>query len=500
MLRPDQWFDLSRKLDWDYSYAREDEVFPEVASGRPWLPQPAWADWDEPYRTSYSDYVAGQSRKDAAVAAVREAVGRVEDIERLPPEWRSAIKLYAATLPLAEFAAVVGELRAARFGRDSAWRTAATLGALDELRHTQLPLALVHPLVRHDPQFDWAHRFYHSNDWVAIAARHFTDELLLASNAIELAIATNFVFETAFTNLQFLGFSTLAHAVGDRMFERMMTSIQTDEARHAQIGRPVLERVIEHDRAYAQYLVDKWFWRSFRLFAVVTGFTMDYLTPLAARGPSFKEMVHEWVVEQYLQSLADLGLEKPWYWDTFLEALDHHHHMVYAGAYTYRFTVWFDLALPGPGERAWLAEKYPASWPAFEPVWSRITERWRAADPGNEVAVHGTAIIGFCDLCQLVLAGGTPQRNTATTLTHEGERHIFCSEPCRWIFEHEPERYAGHRGIVRRVLTGEAPQNLLALLRQYFGLTQETRGKDAYRGRYPWLVREPRRRGGGATC
>src|SRR5678816_1258559 len=153
------------------------------------------------------------------------------------------------------------------------------------MRHTQIPLLLMHDLVRWDPQFDWTHKLFHTNNWVAIAARHLCDELLLASDAIEFAIATNFVF--------------------------------------------------------------------------VTGFSMDYLTPLEHRTNSFKEFMHEWVVDQFLRSLDEFGLERPWYWDTFLEGLDNYHHMVYASAYSYRASVWFNFVVPGPKERAWLGEKYP---------------------------------------------------------------------------------------------------------------------------------------------
>jgi toluene monooxygenase system protein A len=486
MLKRQQWLDLARKLDWDFSYVDEREVYPDVASGTPHLPHAAWADWDEPFRTTYADYVTGQHQKDTALYAVRDAVGKLEDIARLDPVWLNALKLHAATLPLAEFAAAVGNLGAARFGRDSAWRSTALLGALDEMRHTQIPLMVMHELVKHDAQFDWTHRFYHSNNWVAIASRHCVDELLLTANAIELAVATNFVLETGFTNLQFIGLASLARDVGDRMFEKMVSSIQSDEARHAQIGAPVLRTLVKHDREQAQYLVDKWFWRSWLLFAVVTGFAMDYLTPIAARTRSFKELMQEWVLEQYARTLAEHGLERPWYWDVFLEALDHYHHMVYASAYTYRASVWFDFVVPSPRERAWLKQKYPRSWPALEPVWEQIDRRWQAADPGNEFAVHGTAIVSFCDLCQLVLCGGTPARNTAQTVDRDGKRYIFCSAPCKWIFEREPERYAAHKDVVKRVLAGEAPANLIAMLR-YFGLSFETWGKDVYGGRYPFL-------------
>src|SRR6185436_20007582 len=296
-LRRDEWLDLARKLDWTYSYVDEHAVFPDLVSGHPWLPHSAWQEFREPYRTAYTEYVATQHIKETVVHAVRAAVGKIEDFQRLDPQWLNAVKLHAATLPLAEFAAVVGNLRAARFGRDSAWRTTALFGALDEVRHTQIPLLLMH-------------------------------ELLLASDPIEFAIATNFVFETGFTNLQFVGLAALAHGVGDRMFETMVKSIQTDEARHAQIGPAVLATVVAHDRAYAQHLLDKWFWRQWHLFAVVTGFAMDYLTPLAHRHTSFKEFMQEWVIDQFARSLTDVGLDKPWYWDEFVASIDCYHHMV----------------------------------------------------------------------------------------------------------------------------------------------------------------------------
>jgi toluene monooxygenase system protein A len=490
MLKRDDWLDLARKLDWEFSHVDEREAFPEEISGTPWLTCAEWQSWDEPYRTTYGEYVATQHSKEASVEAVREAVGGFDDYQKVPAVWRSALKLHAATLPLAEFAAVVGNLRAARFGRDSAWRTTALLGALDELRHTQIPLRIMHELVRHDRQFDWTHRFFHTNDWVAIAGRHLIDELLLGADPIEFAIATNFVFETGFTNLQFVGLSSMARAAGDRMFEKMVQSIQTDEARHAQIGEPVLTAVIAHDPARAQYLVDKWFWRSWHFFAIVTGFAMDYLSPVTERPASFRDFMQEWIVEQFDRSLKRVGLERPWYWDSFIESLGTYHHMVYATAYTYRATVWFDMALPGPAEREWLLQKYPDTWPLFDPIWTQITERCRRAGPDVEWYTHGVTPVGFCDLCQIVLSAGTPKKNESQIVRRDGKTFAFCSEPCRWIFEREPERYAGHRDVVKRILSGEAPANLIALLREYFGLTEDVWGKDLMRGKYPWLGRQ----------
>jgi toluene monooxygenase system protein A len=486
----DDWLPLARKLDWTFRYVKEEDAFPREVSGDPWLGQNEWSHWEEPYQTTFEEYVRGQSQKEEALEGLSEALG-VKALAGLDPGWNAGVKLHAATLPLAEFAAAVGNLRAVRFARDSAWRSTALLGALDEIRHTQIPLKLMHDRLRSgDTQFDYTHRFYHSNNWVAIAARHAFDELLLGNDPIEFAIATHFVLETGFTNLQFVALTELADQVGDPLFKAMLSSIQTDEARHAQIGRPVLENILRHDKARAQYLVDKWFWRSWQLFAVVTGFAMDYLTPVNRRGPSFKEFVQEWVLDQYVNSLEDLGLSRPWYWDAFVRSLDDYHHMVYASAYSYRATVWFDMVLPGPQERAWLARKYPHSWPSYDAIWQRIAQHWQKTQPGVEFAVHATAIPAFCSLCQLVLAHGTPDSNDAVVVDHASGRRVFCSLPCRWIYECEPERYREHKDVVARVLAGEAPGNLLAFLRHYSGLSPDSWGKDAFGGAYDWLTRE----------
>src|SRR6202007_3419470 len=199
---------------------------------------------------SYREYVDNQYEKDMAVKAVHDAVGRVENLQKLALPWLNSLTVHAAALTLREFTGVIGILRGARFGRDSAWRTMATFGALDEYRHTQIPLLLFHPLLRLDSQFDWAHKFYHTNNWFAVAARHFFDELTLGQNAIEFHIATNVILETGFTNLQFVGLASLAHQAGDHLFEKMVTSIQTDEARHAQIGHPVLAEIMKTDPDY----------------------------------------------------------------------------------------------------------------------------------------------------------------------------------------------------------------------------------------------------------
>ena len=166
----EKWLDIARKVDWQYSYVKEEEVFPAEISGRPWLDHAAWAEWNEAYRTTYREYVANQRSKDDSVMGVRSVLSKARLSKELDPGWVQLLKFHYGALALAEYAGAVAELRMARFGRDSAWRTMATLGALDEIRHTQIALLLGHDLLRLDGNFDWTHRAYHTDEWLMIAA------------------------------------------------------------------------------------------------------------------------------------------------------------------------------------------------------------------------------------------------------------------------------------------------------------------------------------------
>jgi len=127
-----------------------------------------------------------------------------------------------------------------------------------------------------------------------------------------------------------------------------------------------------------QYLLDKWFWRSWRLFSILTGLSTDYLTALDQRPYSFKEFMEEWIIDQYLRTLDDLALRNPGIGEIFQDELDIYHHMIYASAYTYRATLWFDFVVPSPAERKWLRQKYPkygTIWRPFGSRWLNVGER-----------------------------------------------------------------------------------------------------------------------------
>ena len=81
-----------------------------------------------------------------------------------------------------------------------------------------------------------------------------------------------------------------------------------------------------------------------------------------------------------------------------------------------------------------------------------------------------------------------PGRNTACTLELGGRRYLFCSEPCRWIFEQESSRFADHKSVVDRIVAGQAPGKLTDLHR-WMGLEAPVEtGKDLRRGLDPWRL------------
>lgn len=488
MLKREQWIDLAREVDWQRSYVAEDDAFPIAACGAPTAPRSGAASGDELARATLQECTTAFRHPEPVGRSVHGRAVRAPFVP-LDAGYRSAVKLHAAGLPLAEFGAAVAGLRAARFARSAGFRAAAVYCALEALRRAQAPLLALDERVAADAQFDWARRFLHSEHWFAIATRHLLDDLLLAGDPIEVAVASGFVFEASFKDAQAAAFAALAGAAGDGEFEVLRRALAVSPAApQSRVGRAALEQLVLRDRGRAQYLVDKWFWRCWPGFAIVTGSAVDYLAPLAQRGRSFKELMLESVAAPFLYQLAQLGLSPPWYWPELLAALDSYHHMAYASLYTYRRTLWFDPVLPGPLERRWLRGKYPHTWDDLDAVWERVAARWNEAGPGVEWYAHATAPVVLCNLCQLPLWAGTPGRNAACTRAHDGGKYVFCSEPCAWIFQCEPARYAAHRDLIARCMAGDAPGNPIALLLRHFGLSPETWGNDAYGGHYPWLA------------
>ena len=243
----DEFYDLGNRLVWTPKYVAEEELFPVDMHGLPYLPIDVWDEtYDAPYKVTYREYVKNQKEKDRMVFAVRDAAARAELDRKLDPTYHGgAFCFHITAIPIPEYTAVVGELRMARFGKAGEWRNLATFGSMDETRHAQLQILLSHDKIGVNPKFAWGHKLFWVDGWVSVFARKFFDDIVTAADAVENAIMLTFGFETGFTNLQFVAYAAMANKAGDFLFGTATASIQTDEARHAQIGHPTLKTFVD---------------------------------------------------------------------------------------------------------------------------------------------------------------------------------------------------------------------------------------------------------------
>jgi toluene monooxygenase system protein A len=374
----------------------------------------------------------------------------------------------------------------ARFGKAPGMRNMATFGILDEVRHSQIQLAFPHQLLPLDRQFDWAAQAHRTNNWSSVSARHALDDVMMTHDAVTTSIMLNFAFETGLTNVQMIGLSADAANMGDFTFSNLITSIQSDEARHAQIGTPLIEILIRNGRkADVQQAVEIAFWRIWKVFALLTGVPMDYWFPLEKRDQSFKEYMHEFVIVQFSRQLYDVGLDLPWYWDYFIEDIETHHHTQQVGTWSWRHTVWWNPAAGvGPEERAWLEEKYSGWNATYGKYWDVIIDNINRGDIDKTKALGQPCL---CSMCQNTIAhqGGTVWKARVYQREYKGKRYNFCSPVCRWIFDVEPERYSHFDTMVDRMYNGvidpPTPENLL----RYMGIgVVSLGGTDAHN--YEW--------------
>lgn len=480
-----EWYDIARDTNWTPKFVSEAELFPEVMTGGLGVDRSKWESYDEPYKTSYPEYVKIQREKDAGAYSVKAALERNKLFENADPGWLSILKSHYGAIALGEYAAMSAEARMARFGMAPGMRNMATFGMMDENRHAQLQLFFPHEHCSKDRQFDWAHKAYHSNDWAAIAAKHTFDDLFLARDATSIAIMLTFAFETGFTNMQFLGLASDASDVGDYTFSSLISSIQTDESRHAQIGGPALQVLIENGKKEeAEQLVYLGIARAWRIFCILTGPAMDYNTPLANRKHSFKEFMQEWIVGQFERSLIDLGLDLPWYWEKMIAEFDYQHHAYQLGLWFWRPTLWWNPAAGvSPEERDWLEEKYPGWNDSFGKCWDVITENILA---GRMDKTMPETLPLVCNMSQLPICAipGDKWNVRDYPLDYEGRRYHFNSEIDRWIFQTNPARYRDHMSIVDRLLGGLIQPADLGGVLNYMNIAPGECGDDAHK--YAW--------------
>jgi hypothetical protein len=185
--------------------------------------------------------------------------------------------------------------------------------------------------------------------------------------------------------------------------------------------------------------------------------------------------MEEWVISQFVRTLEDYGLKKPWYWDEFIEGLEWWHHALHLGVWCWRPTVWWN---PQPGvsgaERQWLCEKYPKWEATYGPIWDQIATHTKSGHPQSTLPETLPWLCTTCHLPQCAFGLGTNGKNRMQdyTLVYDGHPYYFCSRVCRDIWK-EDRDMLHVRTLVERLLAGEVqPPHLLGLF-SYMGLTPD---------------------------
>ena len=109
LLERHEWYDIARSTNWTPTYVGESELFPDLMTGAMGVPMDQWEAYDEPYKTSYPEYVKVQREKDAGAYSVKAALERSRMYEQADPGWLSILKSHYGAIALGEYAAMSAE-------------------------------------------------------------------------------------------------------------------------------------------------------------------------------------------------------------------------------------------------------------------------------------------------------------------------------------------------------------------------------------------------------
>lgn len=444
---------MTRDLAWDTTYQPMDKVFPyDQFEG---IKIHDWDKWEDPFRLTMDAYWKYQGEKEKKLYAVIEAFAQnngqlgVSDARYL-----NALKILIQGVVPLEYYAHRGFAQAGRHFTGPGARIAAQMQAIDELRHFQTE---THALSNYNKYFNGMHSTNHWFDrlwYLSVPKSYFEDAL--SSGPFEFLTAISFSFEYVLTNLLFVPFMSGAAHNGDMSTVTFGFSAQSDESRHMTLGIECIKFMLEQDPdnvPIVQRWIDKWFWRGFRVLTLVA-MMQDYMLP--RRVMSWREAWEMYAEENggaLFRDLARYGIREPKGWKEACEAKDDLSHQAWNIFYNYTHAAALHTWVPEESEMAWLAEKYPDS---FDERYRPRLEHLRTEQQvGRRFYNNGLPML--CTTCQIPMAftePGDPSKICYRETTYLGDKYHFCSDGCKDIFEHEPEKYVQSWLPVHQIFQG----------------------------------------------
>ncbi len=431
---------MTRGLDWTPSYQKMEDIYPYIAYEG--IKIHDWDKWEDPFRLTMDAYWKYQAEKERKLYAIIDAFNQNNGhLNVTDARYINTVKLFISGISPLEYVAHRGFAHAGRAFPGPGPRVACLMQSLDEIRHAQTQ---VHAISNYNKYYNGMHDFHHMHDrvWFLSVPKSFFDDAI-TSGPFEFMVSIGFSFEYVLTNLLFVPFVSGAAYNGDMGTMTFGFSAQSDEARHMTLGLEVIKFILEQDPAnvpIVQRWIDKWTWRGYRVLTLVA-MMMDYMLP--KRTMSWKEAWEVYFEENggaLFKDLARYGIKMPKCAEQIALEKDHLSHQAWSTFYNYAAAANFHTWMPDEDEMAWLSAKYPES---FDKHYRPRYEFWREqAVKGNRF--YNKTLPMLCQTCQIPMLftePGDPTKICYREVDYKGDKYHFCSDHCKAIFEHEPEKY-----------------------------------------------------------
>ncbi len=447
---------LTRGLGWEPTYQPRDKVFSnETYEG---IKITDWSKWEDPFRLTIDAYWKYQAEKDKKLYAVMDSFAQNNaHLNLADARYVNALKLFIQGVTPLEYSAHRNFARLARqFGGEGA-QIACQMQSLDELRHAQTQ---IHTISHYNKHFNGMHDPFYMFDrvWYLSVPKSYFDD---ASSAgpFEFITSISFAFEYLLTNLLFVPFMSGAAYNGDMATVTFGFSAQSDESRHMTLGLEIIKFLLEQHEdnvPIVQGWIDKHFWRAYRVLALVSAM-QDYMLPESPM--SWKEAWEIYFVENagaLFNDLARYGLRMPKYHEVATAEAEHLSHQVWGTLYSYAHAASMHFWLPDEKKMDWLSEKYPNT---FDKYYRPRYELWAKMEKEEGGRFFNGGLPQLCQVCQVPLlftevSKGDPMQTAYRMSEYNGEKFHTCSDGCKDIFDHEPEKYVHAWLPVNQILQG----------------------------------------------
>lgn len=471
---------LTRDLSWEPSYVREEEVFPHTNFEGITIHD--WSKWEDPFRLTVDAYYKYQTEKDKRLYAVLDGFAQSQGhLSLSDARYVNAMKLFLQGVTPLEYAAHRHFAYLGRHLNGPGPRFAAMCQSIDEMRHTQTE---IHTLSNYNKYYGGLHNFSQQFDrvWYLSVPKSFFDDAVSAG-PFEFLISISFAFEYLLTNLLFVPFMSGASYNGDLPAMTFGFSAQSDESRHMTLGLEAIKFLLEQDEGNVPIIqgwIDKWFWRGYRLTALIAAM-LDYMLPkkVMSWSESFSLYFEKQMLEGLFPDLAYYGIRPPKHVDVALGEKEILSHQVYWALYQFSFAAAFTTTTPDAGELDWLSAQYPDTFDRyFRANWEKAA---KIADGGGRFFFQG--LPQLCQVCQIPMVftePGDPGTICQRSSDFKGEHYNFCSDGCQWVFDREPEKYVQAWLPVHQIFQGTCGGPSVPEVLAWYGLEDGDAGE--YRG------------------